>query len=215
MSCRLLVIAFGFLSVPLVAFAQDAVVNFGVNPTGPLGPPPCSQGPAGTPPGPAIGGPADPCSYKLHNINHDTDVTITKGGQVRFDVGGGGHGIAIYEVHKSTTRDDIGEDLCLGFDRAATPDAGAGQPCNLSATNANADHVVSDGKGDVILVSGVNPPNAQMDYEPGRLASHSAIANATFFTYRFLKTGRYLVTCKNRTHFHNDWMFTFVNVVGN
>jgi hypothetical protein len=33
-------------------------------------------------------------------------------------------------------------------------------------------------------------------------------------TYRFLKTGRYLVTCMNRTHFLNDWMFGFVNVTG-
>jgi hypothetical protein len=33
-------------------------------------------------------------------------------------------------------------------------------------------------------------------------------------TYRFLKTGRYLVICMNRTHFLNDWMFGFVNVTG-
>ena len=33
-------------------------------------------------------------------------------------------------------------------------------------------------------------------------------------SYRFLKTGRYLVICMNRTHFLNDWMFGFVDVVG-
>jgi hypothetical protein len=33
-------------------------------------------------------------------------------------------------------------------------------------------------------------------------------------TYRFLKTGRYLVICMNRTHSLNDWMFGFVNVIG-
>ena len=31
---------------------------------------------------------------------------------------------------------------------------------------------------------------------------------------QFLKTGRYLVICMNRTHFLNDWMFGFVNVTG-
>jgi hypothetical protein len=35
--------------------AQDASVDFGVLPTGPLGPPPCLQSGA-------IGGPADPCA---------------------------------------------------------------------------------------------------------------------------------------------------------
>jgi hypothetical protein len=33
-------------------------------------------------------------------------------------------------------------------------------------------------------------------------------------SYRFLKTGRYLVICMNRSHFLNDWMSGFVNVVG-
>jgi len=32
--------------------------------------------------------------------------------------------------------------------------------------------------------------------------------------YRFTKTGRYLVICMNRGHAINDWMFGFVNVVG-
>jgi hypothetical protein len=40
------------------------------------------------------------------------------------------------------------------------------------------------------------------------------IASDTRITYRFLKTGRYLVICMNRSHFLNDWMFGFVNVVG-
>src|SRR5262245_7300533 len=49
-----------------------ASVDFGVLPTAPLGPPPCLQ--TG-----AIGGPADPCSYKLHLLTPG-EVTIRKGG---------------------------------------------------------------------------------------------------------------------------------------
>jgi hypothetical protein len=37
-------------------------------------------------------------------------------------------------------------------------------------------------------------------------------SDGQLITYRFLKTGRYLVICMNRTHFLNDWMFGFVNV---
>jgi hypothetical protein len=39
----------------------DGAVDFGVLPTGPLGPLPCLQ--TG-----AIGGPADPCAYKIHHL---------------------------------------------------------------------------------------------------------------------------------------------------
>jgi hypothetical protein len=39
-------------------------------------------------------------------------------------------------------------------------------------------------------------------------------SNGQLITYRFLKTGRYLVLCTNRVHFLNDWMFGFVNVTG-
>ena len=37
-------------------------------------------------------------------------------------------------------------------------------------------------------------------------------SNGQLLTYRFEKTGRYLVLCINRVHFLNDWMFGFVNV---
>ena len=36
----------------------------------------------------AIGGPADPCSYKLHVLTPE-EVTIAKGGQVTFQIHGG------------------------------------------------------------------------------------------------------------------------------
>ena len=42
----------------------------------------------------------------------------------------------------------------------------------------------------------------------------TTVDNGQLITYAFLKTGRYLVICMNRTHFLNDWMFGFVNVKG-
>jgi len=69
------------------AGTPNAAVDFGVLPTAPLGPPPCLQSGA-------IGGPADPCAYKLHHLTPE-EVTVNKEGQVTFQVHGGGHGLAI------------------------------------------------------------------------------------------------------------------------
>ena len=164
-----------------------------------------------------LGGPNDPCSYKNHHMSAD-ETTILKGGQVRFEAHGGGHSFAIYEVSKDTTREDLGEDLCAGFDRSLPA---AAHPCETGVgssgagtANAAAGHIISDGKGDVVIVANTNPPDAQVSSEPGRLSAASQFANAQFITYRFLKTGRYVVLCMNRTHFLNDWMFAFINVVG-
>jgi hypothetical protein len=70
---------------------------------------------------------------------------------------------------------------------------------------------------------------ADAQYVPGRLMSAGGVqflnggtipAGATtpsdgqLVTYQFLKTGRYLIICINRSHSLNDWMFGFVNVVG-
>jgi hypothetical protein len=101
--------------------------------------------------------------------------------------------------------------------------------CNLSATNANAAHIISDAKGAVVISVGPNVTNAHPDNrlwsEPGRLASAGGqqflnggtvpagpTSNGQLVTYRFLEKGRYLVICMNRTHSLNDWMFGFVNV---
>jgi len=224
-SVHLLVVT-AVLALPILLFAQHAVpnagVDFGVLPTGPLGPPPCLQ--TG-----AIGGPADPCAYKIHNLTPE-EVTIFKGGQVTFQIHGGGHGMAIYEVSKDTTRNEVGQYLCAGLDPRTITDPVL-HPCNLLAANANAQHIVPDGKGDVVLVAAPNVTNAHPDNrvwsEPGRLMSaggHQFLnggtipagptSNGQLVTYRFLKTGRYLVICMNRTHFLNDWMFGFVNVTG-
>jgi len=223
--------------LPVIASAQgdlthdhaavpNAAVDFGVFPTAPLGPVPCLQ--AG-----GIGGPNDPCSYKIHHLTPE-EVTILKGGQVTFQIHGGGHGMAIYEVSKDTTRDEVGQFLCPGTDPSTIGDPDA-HPCNGATSagmaNAAANHIVLDGHGDVVIVSGtggvgVVHPNNRVWYEPGRLMSaggHQFLPGDTvtptalpgqLITYAFLKTGRYLVICINRSHFLNDWMFGFVNVTG-
>jgi hypothetical protein len=204
------------------ASVPDASVDFGVLPTGPLGPEPCLQ--TG-----AIGGPTDPCAYKLHHLTPE-EVTVGRGGQVTFQVHGGGHGITLYEVSRNTTRDTIGQFLCPGLDPSTLTDPGL-HTCNLSPTNANAAHIISDGRGEVVIEVGPNVTNAHPDNrlwsEPGRLMSAGGrqflnggtipagpTSDGQLVTYRFLKPGRYLVICMNRTHSLNDWMFGFVNVVG-
>lgn len=203
----------------------NAQVDFGVLPfpaTTPLGPPPCLQSGA-------IGGPADPCSYKLHQLTPE-ETTISKGGQVTFQIHGGGHGFALYRVSKDTTRQGIGQFLCPGQDPATIANP-ADHTCNLKDANANARHEVLDGDGDVVYVAEPNVTNQHPDNrvwsEPGRLMSAGgqqflnggtipagATSNGQLITYRFLKPGRYLVICMNRTHHLNDWMFGFVNVTG-
>jgi hypothetical protein len=245
---RVLVVSIVFVMASVVGWAQkgdlthehpatpDATVGFGVFPpaTGFSGTG-CSTT-AGV-----IGGPNDPCAFKGHLLDPD-EVTILKGGEVTFHVHGGGHAIAIYEVSKDTTRDDIGQYLCDGFDRSLDPSA---HPCLNFAlnppnpapgvANANANHNVADGKGNVVIVSGVGGPAhpANRVWSPeGRLMSAggqqfltgvppgvpptATVTETTgqLITYGFLKTGRYLVICINRSHFLNDWMFGFVNVVG-
>ncbi len=40
-------------------------------------------------------------------------------------------------------------------------------------------------------------------------------ADGQLVTFQFTNPGRYLIICMNRFHFLNDWMFGFVNVIGN
>src|SRR5215203_3124559 len=174
-----LFVAVVLVAAPTLSYAQngdlthehpatpDASVDFGVLPTGPLGPAPCLQ--TG-----AIGGPFDPCSYKLHHLTPE-EVTVTKGGQVTFQIHGGGHGFAIYEVSKDTTRDELGQFLCRGMDPSdiASPAAHA---CNLTDANSQAAlHNIEDGHGDVVIVATPNVTNAHPDNrvwsEAGRLMS--------------------------------------------
>ena len=200
--------------------ADTAAVDFGILPVQPLGPAPCLQ--TG-----GIGGPTDPCAYKIHQLIPG-EVTIRKGGEVTFQAHSGGHGIAIYEVSDNTTRDEVGQYLCPGADPSTIADP-TEHTCNLSAANAAATHLVEDGKQNVVLVAQPNVTNAHPDnrvWSPeNRLMSAGghqflnggtipagSTSNGQLVTYRFLKSGRYLVICMNRVHFLNDWMFGFVNV---
>jgi hypothetical protein len=221
------------LATPTATWAQhrhappSAAVDFGILPIAPIGPAPCLQSGA-------IGGPADPCGYKLHVLIPE-EVAIRRDGEVTFQVHGGGHAMAIYEVRKHTTRNDIGQYLCPGADPATIVDPLA-HPCNgmtaNGAANANNEHIVADGKGKVVLVAAPNLTNVHPDnrvWSPeNRLMSvgghqflnggtipAGATSNGQLLTYRFLHPGRYLVICMNRSHFLNDWMFGFVNVTGN
>ena len=200
----------------------NAVVDFGQFASTPLGPLPCLQ--TG-----GIAGATDPCTYKLHRLIPE-EVTIFKDGQVTFQVHGGGHAMAIYEVSKDTSREELGQFLCAGVD----PDSitlPTLHRCNLTTpagiANASAAHVITDGKGDVVIVASPNITNAHPDnrvwYEENRLMfvggnqflnGGTTAVNGELITYRFLKTGRYLVICANRSHLLNDWMFGFVNVTG-
>jgi plastocyanin len=135
------------------------------------------------------------------------EVTIAKGGTVRFVAGGNNanHRFAMYPVHKST----IDEDIVDSF-----------------ADNCNGnDCLVYDAQGKLIIDTSVVVGNI-FDYRPGRLlwvtgnitvvdgidTVIDGIAIGTTFEYTFEKTGVYLVICANRGHMRT--MFGFVNVIG-
>jgi plastocyanin len=121
-------------------------------------------------PQPAQAGvPGTPDNSSTHFLMPD-DVTVRKGGTVTFVVNGGGHGIAIHPVSKDTTRADIAEDLCQGGTDEADR-RGRNAVCNGTIINPNVDvngvpttvtgtdnlnYTVTDGKGEVIIVSGFN-----------------------------------------------------------
>ena len=199
--------------------ATEAFVEFGIVPLDPLGPIPCRQT---APFGLAVGVDADPCVHKAHVLDQP-EVTVVKGGQVTFTFRNGGHSIAIYEVNKDTTRDQIGQQLCPGTDPSTVQPAE--HVCLTDALHANAEYLVTDGKGDVVLHVSPNATNVfpqnLVAFIPGRLMSAGGAVALNgnrplghVVSYQFLKTGRYLVICTNRSHFLNDWMFGFVNVVG-
>ena len=148
-----LFVAIALVAVPTLASAQHEhpsagpAVDFGVAPTPgptgallPIGPPPCLQ--AG-----AIGGPADPCAYKLHVLTPE-ETSVAKGGEVTFQIHGGGHGFAIYEVSKDTTRQELGQYLCAGADPARFVWLGALIPGDVEIRDpygledAEAEHIV-------------------------------------------------------------------------
>ena len=114
--------------------------------------------------------PAPPVGANGAQVTHfllPDDVTIHKGGTVTFVVNGGGHGIAIHEVSKNTTRDDIAEDLCDGttHETANATDAEAiadrkarSAVCNGTLATQNLNYDIRDGKGNLIIHTGTNSP---------------------------------------------------------
>jgi hypothetical protein len=146
------------------------------------------------------------------------DATIRKGGTVTFVVNGPGHGIAIYPVSTNTIREDITAQLC------------AHDPVTHACTDptfANANHTILDGKDNVVIVTGTNPPVQRVDDPTDRLlATSTQVGNVagvfltgatettagTLLQVRFEKSGRFLVVCMNRNHYLSNWMFGFVNV---
>jgi plastocyanin len=115
------------------------------------------------------GTPGTPDNSATHFLLPD-DVTIRKGGTVTFIVNGGGHGIAIHEVNKKTTREDIAEDLCQGGANEAdrrgrnavcngtiiTPNVDVnGVPTTITGTD-NLNYSITDAKGDVVILTGFN-----------------------------------------------------------
>jgi plastocyanin len=152
-----------------------------------------------------------PPSPGLHVLSPE-DVTILKGGTVTFVMNGTGHGIAIYPVSKNTTREDIAEDLCQGGPTL----------CNTTTQTARQQYLITDGKGNLIIDTGVFPAQPVVNHTPGQLLSagegqlltgSTATTAGTRVRHRFTAGGRYLVICINRVHSINDWMFGFVNVV--
>jgi len=146
-----------------VPAVQDATVHFAM--------------PQPQPPGAGV--PGSPDNVSTHFLLPN-DVTIRKGGTVTFVVNGGGHGIAIHEVNKKTTREDIAAGLCDGnnhetgagneavdrIQRSAVCNGAVvttvvinGVPVNITGTN-NLDYIVTDAKGNVIVDPGFNVANS-------------------------------------------------------
>jgi plastocyanin len=147
-----------------------------------------------------------------HHVLSPDDVTIFKGGTVTFVMNGTGHGIAIYPVSKNTTRAHISDDLCQGGPAL----------CNTTTHTAQRQYLITDGKGTLVIDTGVFPDQRVVDHLPGQLLSagtgilltgSTPTTAGTQVRHRFAEDGRYLVICINRVHSINDWMFGFVNVV--
>jgi len=156
--------------------------------------------------------PQDP--QPLNHFLDPKEVTIVKGGTVTFELNGNAHGVAIYPVSSNTVREDIEAGLCQ-------PDPATCNP--QGAATSDLQYFIMDGKGNLIIDTGTNPPDSRVDDPFDRLiyaggpvlinGRQATGAPAPQIQYRFEKVGRYLVICINRNHFINDRQFGFVNVV--
>jgi len=119
---------------------------------------------------PQAGVPGSPDNASTHFLLPD-DVTIRKAGTVTFIVNGGGHGIAIHEVNKKTTREDIADDLCQGPAGTAEDDRRARNAvCKATIQNMvtvdgatillngteNLNYQLTDAKGNLVIEPGFN-----------------------------------------------------------
>lgn len=132
-----------------------------------------------------------------------------------FIMNGGGHRVAIYEVSKNTTRADIEMDLCQGGVNFCNTDP--------AVATQNLRYAITDGKGNLIIDTQTNVEQPFLNYLPGQMLSAAGLvlsgttaagAPGHQIRYRFDKAGRYLVICGTRGHSLNDWMFGFVDVIG-
>ena len=132
-----------------------------------------------------------------------------------FQIHGGGHGFAIYEVSKDTRRDQLGQYLCRGEDPAehCRSDAASLQPARGQRRCGASHQGRRPRRGD----RGAAQPHQRAPGQPGVVpgepldvggrgcSSSSAerfppgpTSNGQLLTYQFLKSGRHLVNCMNR-----------------
>lgn len=82
--------------------------------------------------------------------------------------------------------------------------------------DGDANHVVVPGETriddptDRLFATTTRAGNVPSVFLPGTTATEPG----THLQFRFTKSGRYLVVCMNRDHFVADWMFGFIDVVG-
>jgi hypothetical protein len=196
----------GILTMPVIASPnEDSVVHDGVNHS--VDDVIVEFGHPGTLSGPG------------NHVMDPLEVAIVKGGTVTFRTNGLGHGIVIYPVSKSTTREDIADDLCR--DRPAN--------CDPAIPAAQCARQILDAEGRLVIVVDAGTTAVPIDYEPGQVLSAGAgrfltgtqeivtpagttRVPGTLVRVRFNKHGRYLVVCMNRAHAVNECMFGFVDV---
>jgi len=158
-----------------------------------------------------------------HFVDFPNGTNVNEGGTVVFRVNQGGHGVSVYAVSKNTTPEDIQAGLCH-------------TRSTCDAAFIAGDHMIFDGRGNVVVDTGTNPPFARVDdagrilvgtaaqaagEDPGRFHNGAPVAatptaaaqSSERIRIKFLKEGRYLAICMNRNHSINDWMFGLFDVV--
>ena len=91
-----------------------------------------------------------------------------------FQIHGGGHAFAIYEVSKDTTRDELGQFLCVGDDPEHIADPTLHRRATSAPRTPTREHVIRDGHNDVVIVAQwrSEPPPAQPPHPDNRVWSN-------------------------------------------